>query len=111
MPDIEKVIKGLECCLNNNNCKACPYEKEFDRAFDCIDRTRKDAIELLKEQQKQVKALRLLVEWAEECDFGFDQFQDEYERYKDEINDMRYIDGMVHVALRTLEDHGEFDSY
>lgn len=63
------------------------------------------AIELLKEQEKEIKALRLLVEWAEECDFGFDQFPDEYERYKDEIKDMKYIDGMIHIAKRTLEDH------
>ena len=62
-----------------------------------------------KEQEKEIKALRLLVEWATECDFGFDQFRDEYERYKDEIKDMKYIDGMIHVAKRTLEDHGAFE--
>ena len=67
-----------------------------------------DAIGMLKEQEKEIKALRLLVEWAEECDFGFDQFPDEYERYKDEIKDMKYIDGMIHVAKRTLEDHGAY---
>ena len=66
------------------------------------------AIDLLKKQEKEIKALRLLVEWAEECDFGFDQFPDEYELYKDEIKDMKYIDGMIHIAKRTLEDHGAF---
>ena len=69
----------------------------------------KETLALLKEQEKEVKALRLLVEWAEECDFGFDQFPDEYERYKDEIKDMKYIDGMIHVAKRTLEDNGAFE--
>lgn len=68
-----------------------------------------DAIDLLKDQEKEIKALRLLIEWAEECDFGFDQFPDEYERYKDEIKDMKYIDAMIHVAKRTLEDHGAFE--
>lgn len=66
-------------------------------------------IEQPKEQEKEIKALRLLVEWAEECDFGFDQFPDEYERYKEEIKDMNYIDGMIHVAKRTLEDHGAYE--
>lgn len=68
-----------------------------------------EVLVLLKEQEKEIKALRLLVEWAEECDFGFDQFHDEYELYKDEITDMKYIDGMIHVAKRTLEDHGAFE--
>lgn len=68
-----------------------------------------EIMELLEGQEKEIKALHLLVEWAEECGFGFDQFHDEYERYKDEINDMKYIDGMIHVAKRTLEDHGAFE--
>lgn len=68
-----------------------------------------DALSMLKEQEKEIKALRLLVEWAEECDFGFDQFPDEYKRYKDEIKDMKYIDGMIHIAKRTLEDNGAFE--
>jgi len=67
------------------------------------------AVALLKEQGKEIKALRLLVEWATDCDFGFDQFPEEYERYKDEITDMKYIEGMIHVAKRTLEDHGTFE--
>ena len=62
----------------------------------------------MKEQRKEIKALRLLVEWAEECDFGFDQFSGEYERYKEEIKGMNYIEGMIHVAKRTLEDNGSF---
>lgn len=77
--------------------------------MNCCDYMLRDALALLKEQDKEIKALRLLVEWAEECDFGFDQFYDEYERYKDEIKDMKYIDGMVHIAKRTLEDHGAFE--
>ena len=74
-----------------------------------IEKWTKDVLDLLKEQEKEIKALRLLVEWATDCDFGFDQFHDEYERYKDEIKDMKYIDGMIHVAKRTLEDHGAFE--
>lgn len=58
---------------------------------------------------RELMALRLLVEWATDCDFGFDQFHDEYERYKDEIEGMKYIDAMIHVAERTIEDHGGFE--
>lgn len=109
MPDREKVIKGLELCEigSGDRCyeTECPYYGQG-----CTESLKNDILELLKEQEKEIKALRLLIEWATDCDFGFDQFPDEYERYKDEIKDMRYVDGMVHVALRTLEDHGEFDS-
>ena len=113
---MEKVVKGLEHCLSryvDGLCDDCPYMGELDKSYmipmKCKEIIMRDALALLKEQNKDIKALRLLVEWAEECDFGFDQFRDEYERYKDEIKDMKYIDGMVHVAKRTLEDHGAFE--
>lgn len=114
MADIEKVIKGLEMCIRHGEnaevgCgqkNECPYEQFGLKCWLDLNR---DALAMLKEQEKEIKALRLLVEWAEECDFGFDQFPDEYERYKDEIKDMKYIDGMIHVAKRTLEDHGAFE--
>lgn len=49
------------------------------------------------------EALKLLIEWAEECDFGYDNFPEEYERYKDEIEDMGYIQGMIHIAKRVCQ--------
>lgn len=108
MAELEKVIKGIEQCLicgiAEYKCEGCPYILDAS----CITSIKCDALELLKEQEKEIKALRLLVEWAEECDFGFDQFPDEYERYKEEIEDMDYIEGMIHVAKRTLEDNGVF---
>ena len=112
MPDREKVIKGLETCSQKTVlyvCGQCPYNNDDSDTYDCTQALSEDALAMLEEQNKEIKALRLLVEWAEECDFGFDQFYDEYERYKDEIEDMGYIDGMVHVAKRTLEDYGAFE--
>ena len=53
MADIEKVIKGLECCYCNYpktmDCKNCPYDKicYHDKACSLMLR---DALELLKEQ-------------------------------------------------------------
>lgn len=49
------------------------------------------------------KALLLLVTWAEECGFGYDNFPEEYETYKDEIEGMGYIDGMIYIAERVVE--------
>lgn len=44
------------------------------------------------------RALMLLLNWAEECGFGYDNFPEEYERCKDEIEDMGYLDGMIYIA-------------
>ena len=107
--NVKEVISTIERC-RQCQCDYCKIEDASGYPWDCIayERLIDSAINLLKEQQKENKALRLLVEWAEECDFGFDNFQDEYERYKGEIEDMGYIDGMIHVAKRTLEDNEEF---
>ena len=118
MTDKERVIKGIhQHCEGSlfDRCEECPYyEMDFEpwgeSKFKCRDKLLSDVLTLLKEQEKKIKALSLLVEWAEECDFCFDQFPDEYERYRDEIKDMKYIEGMIHVAKRTLEDHGAFDA-
>lgn len=49
------------------------------------------------------RALMLLLNWAVECDFGYDNFPEEYERYKDEIEDMNYFDGMIYIAEKEVE--------
>ena len=52
MADIEKVIKALEVCSKiDDSCKNCPYSKYKD-VEDCSNTLLKDALELLKEQQK-----------------------------------------------------------
>ena len=66
MADIEKVIKGLECCLresehiDDNPCADCPYfDVDSGIGGKCIDDKDKDALELLKEQEA------MLVEYSE----------------------------------------------
>lgn len=51
MIDREKVIKGLECCSEEeidgcNFCELCPYH-----GVGCVDSVLKDALELLKAQK------------------------------------------------------------
>ena len=110
MDKIEKVKQGLKCCRYGIICEKCPYEnvcfnQEDGRGVIMME----DALSAIEELQKENKALRLLVDWATECDFGFDQFPEEYERYKDEITDMKYIEGMIHVAKRVIEDGDKND--
>ena len=57
MADIEKVIKGLECCrineLRHINCADCPYYTDDDKGqMWCSNDVHNDAIELLKERVK-----------------------------------------------------------
>lgn len=106
MTDIEEAISYIES--TEKHLRHLGESWYADYLSDAIDLL-KDAVNLLQEQEKEIRALRLLVEWATDCDFGFDQFPDEYERYKNEITDMKYVDGMIHVAKRTLEDHGAFE--
>lgn len=50
MPDIEKVIKGLECCITSDNevfCPGdCPYDDDGD--FRCETMLKRDAAAMLK---------------------------------------------------------------
>ena len=54
MPDVEKVLKGLECCLrinDNARCKECGYWRNTPDNL-CERRLKEDALELLKERVK-----------------------------------------------------------
>ena len=59
MADIEKVIKGLEYCVSSDyeQCiqKKCPYAPSDSTNFSfCYLKVMKDALELLKKQQKEI---------------------------------------------------------
>lgn len=53
----EKVINGLECCLGDtradlpNLCRICPYAHGSYATQTCVKKLRKDALDLLKEQE------------------------------------------------------------
>lgn len=56
MPKLEKVIKGLECCIlqdpdDHARCSQCPY------GSNCVNRLKMDALELLKAQDDVISAL------------------------------------------------------
>lgn len=54
-------------------------------------------------RRNREKALELLLEWAIECDFGYDSIPDEYERYKHEIRDMEYTEGLIYIAEKEMQ--------
>lgn len=57
MPDLEKVIRGLECCIlrdpdDHARCSQCPY------GGNCVNRLKMDALELLKAQEQEINRLK-----------------------------------------------------
>ena len=58
MADFKKVTKGLEQCLicgiAEYKCEQCTYLQETA----CITKIKRDALELLKEQQKEIERLK-----------------------------------------------------
>ena len=57
-----------------------------------------------RDGEKRIAALELLLDWAIECDFGYDNIPDEYEQYKDEVKDMDYKEGLIYIAERKIEE-------
>lgn len=107
MIEREKVMRGLECCMRENNtnmCGDCPYHDSSETRFGCMRSAMRDALALLKEQELEIKGLRKLVEWAVECDFGYDNLGDWWvDRFKSEIEGMSYTEGLIHLAKRYVE--------
>ncbi|MBR5312834.1 MAG: hypothetical protein IKU40_08150, partial [Clostridia bacterium] len=80
-------------------CKKCTNE-----LINKISERSDDAYNLIKKLQAKNKALRKLVEWAVECDFGYDNLGDWWvDRFKDEIEGMDYTEGLIHLAERYVE--------
>jgi len=58
MTDVEKVIRGLECCITDR-CEDCPYEDICygDNEVELFDTLARDALALLKAQEPRVMTL------------------------------------------------------
>lgn len=55
--DREKVIRGLEHCISEGDCRGCPYFKVIlDSKIICP--CREDALALLKEQEEEIENLK-----------------------------------------------------
>ena len=60
MDKLEKVIKGLECCIGDtrtdlpNLCTICPYARGSYATQNCSKQLREDALELLKSQESHL---------------------------------------------------------
>lgn len=82
----------------------------ISQVFDERDKLR-DNWNSLREENK---ALRLLLNWAEECDWGFDNFRDDdvidWEEFEEESEDMDYIESMIYYAKKYLDKMNKLES-
>ena len=65
MADLEKVIRGLECCITcdpdgSRECKKCPYRRKGITNEPCFNALHADALALLKEHEARVMTLEEL---------------------------------------------------
>ena len=76
-----RLQNGLEC-------------EHFSDCLKCAEEHKQIA-----EWLEELKALRLLLDWAIECDFGLDSFPEEYAKYKHTLtDDMTYKDMIIQIA-------------
>ena len=102
-------IKGIKA--NNEILKK--ENKELKRIHYLIQGGRsngKTYLTKLQQENAQLKeenqALHTLVEWAEQCGFGFDNFTDDvinWEEFEKESKNMDYIESMIHYAKKYNE--------
>lgn len=54
-------------------------------------------------KNKYELALELFIEWATDCDFGYDNLGELYEEYEQEIAELSYEEGLKYIALKEVE--------
>ncbi len=62
----------------------------------------KEALDMAIKALEENAALNLLIDWAIQCDFGYDNFPEEYKKYADEIDNLGYKEGMIYIARKEV---------
>ena len=88
-------VRHADVC--DRECEKCALVQDTDELLEMYD----SVCDWLEE----LKALRLLLDWAIECDFGLDSFPEEYEKYKHTLtDDMTYKDMIIQIAKCVVEE-------
>ena len=91
---LEQENNKLLDVINGQDVKIADLEKQNKKL--------QDRLELYK------KAFCVFVNWADECDFGYDNIPDAYEKYKGELEKIGYIEGLMYIALKEVKNN-DFD--
>ena len=81
------------------NEEAIEFAKEQLEIFG-EDSQMSEFIRLAIKALEENTALNLLIDWAIQCDFGFDNFPEAYEKYKEDIKELGYKEGMIYIAKK-----------
>lgn len=95
-------VSGRDSDCIDRRCDECPLNYEQGNMGEQKEWLRM-AIKALEQESKTDKALNLLAEWAIECGFGYDNIPEEYEKYKDDIAEMGYREGLVYIVKMESE--------
>ncbi len=102
--DIDENESRLMTALNMA-IRALEQEQYYKELANSYEKTINKLTKAISEQEpKTDKALNLLAEWAVECGFGYDNIPEQYEKYKDNIADMGYAEGLEYIAKMESEE-------
>ena len=95
---LEEAIKHCEEVSEKarNDADSGYYDEE--KCLECAEDH-----EQLAEWLKELKGLRLLLDWAIECGFGYDSFPEEYEKYKEKVEGIGYKEGIIFIGRMEAE--------
>ena len=96
----KRFIEKYEELLNKGYCNC--------NEMNCIDNNSpRKILNIVKQLEQENKALIKLVNWCEECGFGFDNLPDDdvvnWEEFGEEINGMGYIESLIYYAKKYVE--------
>ena len=109
MVDREKVIKGLECCVNSlGECEICPYDEGMGKLA-CGKNLYSDALALLKAQEPRVMTLEEVTEDRPDVVW----FDDRHYKltYPAFISNGEVTGWMVSLSKGYYERHDHIDGY
>ena len=107
MLSIDEAIAHARAVADTCEYEASKYDisDSYESQVACKEGECAEEHEQLAEWLEELKALRLLLDWAIECDFGLDSFPEEYEKYKHTLtDDMTHTDMMIQIAKCVVEE-------
>lgn len=93
------LLKDVNCNIGHPRSRQINSIDVEDAFKDGAKAMQKENEQLQQGLKLYKKALELFVNWADECDFGYDNLGDLYSEYKAEVESLKYQEGLIHIAV------------
>ena len=93
----EQIVKALECCIESGNCYECP--NECGAGSMCVRKTMRDALSLIREQDKKIEELRCSSVDYREISYLLRDAQADTVRKMHDLIEERCIKGGIYPAF------------